>query len=63
MIYFPKLDNLYSPLIKVRNRKILEELKRPGATVAIIARKYKLTQRQIYTIMNRAKSKTASENG
>jgi Mor family transcriptional regulator len=41
----------------------VEELKRPGATVAIIARKYKLTQRQIYTIMNRAKSKTASENG
>jgi len=62
-IYLPKLDSLTGPLVKVKHRQIIEELKQPGATVAIVARKHRLTQRHVYTIMNRAKSKAASENG
>jgi len=62
-IYLPKLESLTGPLVKVRHRKIIEELKSPGATVAIVARKYRLTQRTIYTIINRVKSKAPAENG
>lgn len=61
--YLPRLDSLAGPLVKVKHRKIIEELKQPGASVAIVARKYRLTQRQIYVIKNRAKSQAASENG
>lgn len=54
-IYLPKIDSNKSPFIAARNRRIIEEFKTSGATVADLARKYKLTRGNIYEIIGRVK--------
>ena len=54
-IYLPKLNSNMSPLLKERDRRILEEFK--DYSVKAIARKYNITSCRIYQIIRRERAK------
>ncbi|OGR04220.1 MAG: hypothetical protein A2511_08785 [Deltaproteobacteria bacterium RIFOXYD12_FULL_50_9] len=59
-IYLPKLDGHYGALSRVRNRKILEELKNYQGSIVELARKYNVTSVWVYDLIRRERSKTSS---
>ena len=55
-LYFPRLDRGTGALIKARNRQIFDKYVKKESTVKAIARKYNLTERQIFHIVKKQES-------
>jgi Mor family transcriptional regulator len=61
--YLPKLNGCGGPLTYARNRKILEELKTHTGSIVALARKYKVTSRSIYDLIQAEQAKQTPSNG
>lgn len=61
--YLPKLDGGGGPLFRARNRKILEELKTHTGSTVDLARKYRVTTRHVYDLINAEHAKNTAANG